>query len=54
MQVQSSVYVSGGNPTEKKLNKLRKKLQQIQALKERFAGGEQLESTQVLYNIMVV
>ena len=36
--------VSGGNPTEKKLNELVKK---IQALKERFAGGEQLESTQV-------
>ena len=43
-QVESS---SSGNPTEKKLVKLRKKLQQIHALKERFAGGEQLESTQV-------
>ena len=38
---------SSANPTEKKLTKLRKKLQQIEVLKKRKDDGEKLESTQV-------
>ena len=35
------------DPSEKKLGRLQKKLQQIQSLKERLAAGEKLESNQV-------
>ena len=45
----SQVVVDRDNPTEKKLAKLRKKLQQIQELKQRHAKGDKLEENQVLY-----
>ena len=35
------------DPTEKKLGKLKKKLQQIESLKQRQASGEKLEANQV-------
>jgi len=36
----------GGNPQEKKIRGLLKKIRAIEDLKMRFAGGEQLEDTQ--------
>lgn len=45
----SQVVADRDNPTEKKLAKLRKKLQQIHDLKERHAKGDKLEENQVLY-----
>ena len=42
------VLATGTDPTEKKLNKLRKKLQQVEALKERRDNGEKLETNQVM------
>ncbi len=38
---------AGSDPTEKKLGKLRKKLQQVESLKERRDRGEKLETNQV-------
>jgi len=45
----SQVVADRDNPTEKKLAKLRKKLHQIQELKQRHAKGDKLEENQVLY-----
>lgn len=42
------VVADRDNPTEKKLAKLRKKLQQIQELKQKHAKGDKLEGNQVL------
>lgn len=45
---------SSGNPTEKKLTRLRKKLQQIEVLKKRKEDGGKLESSQVRLVLVLV
>jgi translation initiation factor 2A len=43
----TSPLTPGGNPQEKKIRGLLKKIRAIEDLKMRFAGGEKLEDTQV-------
>jgi translation initiation factor 2A len=43
----TSPLTPGGNPHEKKIRGLLKKIRAIEDLKMRFAGGEKLEDTQV-------
>lgn len=43
----SSLPATSTDPTEKKLFRLQKKLQQVQSLKEKLAKGEKLEANQV-------
>lgn len=45
--METSSSLESTDPTEKKIGKLRKKLQQIEALKQRQADGEKLEVNQV-------
>jgi len=43
----TSPLTPGGNPQDKKIRGLLKKIRAIEDLKMRFAGGEKLEDTQV-------
>ncbi len=43
-----SSSISSKNPAEKKLDKLKKKLQKIESLKSRRDSGESLEENQVI------
>ncbi len=48
LHTQQPQATASSDPTEKKLLKLRRKMEQITSLKQRVANGESLERTQVM------